>query len=99
MHFWYYNGTTPTKNLATFMNLTTLNTRKWWLLPHDSAVLKDNAAWCPPFWSVTPGEGKLLTVSYAFPEDQYNRSSSSVRACVLFVLMKVVSNIHERLQN
>eukprot|EP00727_Mastigamoeba_balamuthi_P009631 m51a1_g5290 hypothetical protein (759) ;mRNA; r:204447-206807 len=75
MHFWRYNGTRPTKELATQMALATLDTRAWWLRPHDPALLRDNAAWCPPFWSVTPGEGKLVTVSYAFPADLYDRSS------------------------
>eukprot|EP01105_Mastigella_eilhardi_P007370 TRINITY_DN1883_c0_g2_i2.p1 TRINITY_DN1883_c0_g2~~TRINITY_DN1883_c0_g2_i2.p1 ORF type:complete len:638 (-),score=153.13 TRINITY_DN1883_c0_g2_i2:457-2370(-) len=77
MHFWYYNGSSPTKVLQNNMTLLTLNNRAWWARPHDPALLKDNAAWCPPFISATPGEGKLITVSYAFPAELYDRSSTS----------------------
>eukprot|EP01105_Mastigella_eilhardi_P005127 TRINITY_DN1691_c0_g1_i11.p1 TRINITY_DN1691_c0_g1~~TRINITY_DN1691_c0_g1_i11.p1 ORF type:complete len:390 (+),score=82.39 TRINITY_DN1691_c0_g1_i11:57-1226(+) len=77
MVFYRFNGDTPTHSYYSSMSMRALDTRAWWARPHTPALMSDNASWCPPFWSITPGEGKLVTVSYAFSEAAgYDRSSA-----------------------
>eukprot|EP01105_Mastigella_eilhardi_P005125 TRINITY_DN1691_c0_g1_i1.p1 TRINITY_DN1691_c0_g1~~TRINITY_DN1691_c0_g1_i1.p1 ORF type:complete len:767 (+),score=175.77 TRINITY_DN1691_c0_g1_i1:508-2808(+) len=74
MVFYRFDGDTPTHSYYSSVKVPKLDTRAWWSSPHTPALMRDNASWCPPFWSITPGEGKMITVSYAFPG--YDRSGA-----------------------
>eukprot|EP01105_Mastigella_eilhardi_P007368 TRINITY_DN1883_c0_g1_i3.p1 TRINITY_DN1883_c0_g1~~TRINITY_DN1883_c0_g1_i3.p1 ORF type:complete len:635 (-),score=158.13 TRINITY_DN1883_c0_g1_i3:396-2300(-) len=75
MHYYYYNGTTPTRVPQASMPLPTLSTRQWWIYGQNTSLLQDDVVWCPPVYSVTPGEGKMLMAMYAFPEKMYPRNT------------------------
>ncbi|KAH3744963.1 adenylate cyclase [Pelomyxa schiedti] len=93
MTYWYYTADlTPTKIWASNLTMPTLNGRPWWSRPHTTGILINNAAWSSPFWSLTPGEGKVISVSYAFPEALYPRAANNFPVTVAAFAISGLNN-------
>lgn len=63
--YWDYVGFNMTDHLSISFNLAGLDGRPFWDMAHTASyyVSGSRAIWTAPFWSITPNEGKLISVT------------------------------------